>query len=702
MTSLDDVSWLLEQSMLHHARKQASGYSGRARLWQLPYGEARPRDATALASVWLTAYPAAIITRTGQSVLQTLGDPQLWEALFAIGIQGVHTGPMKLSGALQGREQTPTIDGNFDRIGLSIDPAFGTEQQFVAMCRAAADHGAVVIDDIIPAHTGKGADFRLAELRYGDYPGLYHMIEIDPADWELLPAIPSGHDAANLSPDAVDLLKQRGYIVGQLRRVIFYEPGVKETDWSATGVVVGVDGVARRWVYLHYFKAGQPALNWLDPSFAAPQMIIGDALHSLDQLGARMVRLDANGFLGIEINPAGPAWSEGHPLSLVGNQLIAGMVRKAGGFSFQELNLTADDIAAMSRGGADLSYDFITRPAYQHALVTGNTEFLGLMLRTMHELAIDPAALIHALQNHDELTLELVHFWTLHKDDRYSLGGQSLSGSQLREQIRAVMYDRLTGARAPYNLRFVTNGVASTTASIIAAALGIRDLQQIDEQQRREIQRAHLLLVMYNAFQPGVFALSGWDLVGALPLPPEQVADLMGDGDTRWINRGAYDLADVNPAAERSQAGLPRARALYGPLTAQLNDRDSFASQLQRLLKVRQAYQLYAARQIDIPAVTSAGLLVLVHELPSNMGIQVTALNFGRRPIDELVTLAGVAPGPITDMLSGTAAGRLGAGGQLQISLGGYAGAALLIAGDAGAHNSAAPVAADSGPAGSK
>ena len=34
-----------------------------------------------------------------------------------------------------------------------------------------------------------------------------------------------------------------------------------------------------------------------------------------------------------------------------------------------------------------------------------------------------------------------------------------------------------------------------------------------------------------------VFALSGWDLVGALPLDPAQVQDLMSDGDTRWIER---------------------------------------------------------------------------------------------------------------------------------------------------------------------
>ena len=242
------VDWLVEQSMLHNAKKLATRSVGQARLWQQPYAETRPRAASALASVWFTTYPAAVVTREGESVLRTLGDDQLWSALSAIGIQGMHTGPMKLAGSIRGRDVTPMIDGNFDRISFSIDPAFGTEAEFVAMSRAAAAHNAVVIDDIVPAHTGKGADFRLATMHYDDYPGLYHMIEIPQDDWPMLPEVPEGREAVNLAPAAVDQLRDKGYIVGQLRRVIFFEPGVKETDWSATGVIVGVDGVARRWV----------------------------------------------------------------------------------------------------------------------------------------------------------------------------------------------------------------------------------------------------------------------------------------------------------------------------------------------------------------------------------------------------------------------------------------------------------------------
>ncbi|MCO6050332.1 maltose alpha-D-glucosyltransferase [Mesorhizobium sp. RP14(2022)] len=675
------VDWLLEQSMLNNARKLASTYSGQGRFWRQPYAEARPRAASALASVWFTAYPAAIITREGESVLKTLSDPEFWRALVSIGVQGVHTGPMKEAGGIRDGKKTPTVDGNFDRISFNIDPQFGTQEEFVTMSRNAAAYNAIVIDDIIPAHTGKGADFRLAEMAHGDYPGLYHMVEIPEEDWEMLPEISEGRRAANISPAGVDALKAKGYIVGQLRRVIFFEPGVKETDWSATDAIVGQDGKTRRWVYLHYFKEGQPSLNWLDPSFAAPQMIVGDALHSIDVLGARGLRLDANGFLGVEIQPSTTAWSEGHPLSLVGNQLIAGMVRKAGAFSFQELNLTVDDIAAMSKGGADLSYDFITRPAYHHALLTGSAEFLRMMLRTVHEFGIDPASLIHALQNHDELTLELVHFWTAHANDTYTLEGQSWPGSIMREHIRDTMYGKLTGEAAPYNLRFVTNGVACTTVSVITAALGIRDLSAITDEQKKQIQKLHLLLVMYNAFQPGVFALSGWDLVGALPLPVDAVEHLMGDGDTRWIERGAYDLTGANPDATHSEAGLPRAQTLYGPLPEQLQDPDSFASQLKRLLAVRQAHGIFAAQQVLVPDTEHPGLLLMVHELPDNRGTQITALNFSAEPVEEVVTIPNTVPGPVVDMVAETIVGDLSAAGELTIKLGAYEGQSLRIVG---------------------
>jgi len=151
--------------------------------------------------VWFTAYPASTIAASpGASVLTTLADERLWRAFEVIGIQGIHTGPMKRSGGVRGRAYTPSVDGNFDRISFEIDPAFGTETQYRAMVSAAAHHGAAVIGDIIPGHTGKGPDFRLAERAYADYPGIYHMVSIEPADWALLPPVPVGQVCGRWPP----------------------------------------------------------------------------------------------------------------------------------------------------------------------------------------------------------------------------------------------------------------------------------------------------------------------------------------------------------------------------------------------------------------------------------------------------------------------------------------------------------------------
>jgi trehalose synthase len=383
------------------------------------------------------------------------------------------------------------------------------------------------------------------------------------------------------------------------------------------------------------------------------RLVIGDALHSLTDLGSGALRLDANGFLGAEKAAEGtPGWSEGHPLSEAANHIIASMVRKLGGFTFQELNLAIDDIRQIGEAGADLSYDFINRPAYQHALATADTEFLRLTLRTTLELGVDPASLVHALQNHDELTYELVHWSTAHRDDIYTYKGDEITGEQLGDTIRHELTQALTGANAPYNLVFTTNGIACTTASVIAAALGITDLDTISD--INQIRRAHLLLVMFNALQPGVFALSGWDLCGMLTLPRTEVAELLRGGDTRWIHRAAHDLMGVNPQAIRSMAGMPCGRSLYGSIPDQLADDSSFVRQLQAILRVRSHYGIATGRQVDIPEVSHRGMLVMVHELHDQGRYQITVLNFANEDIAGTVRSEKLPAGAhVSDMFSG-------------------------------------------------
>ena len=117
------VSWLLSQSMLADANEISSQFSGQGSMWQNPFARPNPRTAVETASVWFTAYPLSLITPAGESFLCTLGDPRLWATFQAIGIDAVHTGPVKRAGGLSGVETTPSVDGYFDRISTDIDPA---------------------------------------------------------------------------------------------------------------------------------------------------------------------------------------------------------------------------------------------------------------------------------------------------------------------------------------------------------------------------------------------------------------------------------------------------------------------------------------------------------------------------------------------------------------------------------------------------
>nr|WP_242681185.1 maltose alpha-D-glucosyltransferase [Tessaracoccus sp. SD287] len=664
--------------MLHDAEQISRQLAGKHSMWSNPYAYPDPRAALARASVWYTAYPLSHITKPGESFLSSIGSIELWEAFKAIGIDAIHTGPVKLAGGVKGWDPTPSVDGHFDRISMAIDPLFGTEDEFRALSETAARMGGTVIDDIVPGHTGKGPDFRLAELNYHDYPGIFHMIDIPEEAWHLLPEVPPGRDSINLTPEAEQALAEAGYIIGALQRVIFYEPGVKETNWSATPPIRDYKGTVRRWVYLHYFKEGQPTINWLDPTCSGMRLVMGDALHSLLDLGTGGLRLDANGFLGVERSVDAPGWSEGHPLSLAANQLIGSLVRKVGGFTFQELNLAIDDIQQTGAVGPDLSYDFITRPAAQVALATGDTEFLRLVLREAMAIGIDQAALVHALQNHDELTYELVHFAAAHRDDVYHFGGEEYTGHRLAEHIRQTMRDTLTGEAAPYNAIFTTNGIASTTASIVAASLGITDLDEITDGVTRRIMAAHLLLCKYNAWQPGVFALSGWDLVGALPLPREQVKALISNGDTRWIERGAYDVLGVAPEATASASGLPRARSLYGSLPEQLKRETSFASRLADVLKVRKRNRLDSAKLIDVPEVGNKSLLVMINELETGL-TQITVLNFGAEKIEARIQSEVLRPGRVFDLSTRRKVGVVDDLKGFNLELPAFAGYALVV-----------------------
>ncbi len=678
-----NIDELEKESILYNAANLAKNYSGKKSQWQHEYGLPRPKQICEKTSVWLDSYARAIITEKGKTVIETLADPNLWNILTDIGIEGIHTGPMKEAGGIITGKHTPSVDGGYDRISLKIDPNFGTHLQYLDMVKTIHFFKAAIVGDLIPGHTGLGYDFVLALMNYKDYPGIYHMVEIDKKDWSLLPTIEGDDFSKNLSVDQVDKLKEKGYIVGELQRVIFAEPGIKVTNWDATKEIKGVDGKTRRWVYLHYFKAGQPSLNWLDPSFAANRLIAGDIIQSVDILKNDGLRLDANGYLGIEKEPGNQkAWSQGHPLSLVSTDLISMLTRKLGnfsnkygGFTYQELNLSINDMKTMLQLGSDFSYDFITRTAYVHALISEDADFLRLNLALMNKAKISPIRFIHALQNHDEITYELTEF-SINAEKEFFYKGKEYTGQEIRKKIRDEDFSKILTKNTPYILPS-GNGPCTTMVGLCAAALGYKDICSMTKVEKQLVKKAHLLLTFFNAMQPGIFMISGWDLVGAYPLKPSQVKDLIKGGDNRWINRGAYDLLGRSDQ-KFSASNLPKAKTLYGSLSKQLLDPSSYVSTLKKMLKVRKEYKINLAWILDVLDTKNPALYIATYKL-FDKSLLMVALNFSKNPIEEEVKIPHIKYSRAKNIMTNEREEKSFFSNKFKVKLGGFEAKAIVF-----------------------
>jgi maltose alpha-D-glucosyltransferase/alpha-amylase len=392
-------------------------------------------------------------------------------------------------------------------------------------------------------------------------------------------------------------------------------------------------------------------------------------------------------FLGIEPNPNDVTASVYEtPLSIVGTNDLAFMVRKLGGWTFEELNVPIEQLKQYTQNGPDLSYDFFTRAQVLHPLITGEVLPLRLAHSLLLQLGTKHGTLIHDLQNHDEITYQLID---LGSRGDIQFEGMHVNGMQLKDQILKEMRAREDGAQVPYNslYRPVQDGIATTFAGFIAPALGIQDPYNALPEQVALIQRGHLLVAHANAMQPGVFAISAWDLVGALPIPKESVADRTQDGDFRWINRGGVDLLGANPTADKSVIGRPKAKALYGPVPEQLKSPNSFASQLKRMLSARKQYRLAEGEMLAVPNVGNPAVCVLAMRLPDSMGLAITALNYARTDwsIDiDLKQVPGISAGSTAgqvahDIVADQNVGVVSSDGRLTLKLDALSGRTFVL-----------------------
>ena len=497
------------------------------------------------------------------------------------------------------------------------------------MCEVAAAHGGTVIDDIVPGHTGKGADFRLAEMNVGDYPGIYHMVEIPPA----------GLGVAARGP----------------RRPGLGQPGRRDRGPAGAGRVhhrpAAAGDLPRSGDQGHQLerdRAGDGPDGVLAP-LGLPALLQGWS--ALDQLAGPDIRRHAAGGRGRAAlaRPPGrrratarrqrvprpradrrsgePAWSEGHPLSDAANQLIASMVRKVGGFTFQELNLAIEDIKRTSEHGADLSYDFVNRPAYVHALTTGDTEFLRLTLNAGARPGrpTDSARPRPAEPRRDDLRADPLRH--PHQDDRFRFRGDDRAAASSptdptgahrradrpRGAVQRDLHHQRHRLHPGHDLR---RRAGLPDLPICIASRSSRSSRPTccspcSTPAARCLRPVRLGPVRDAHVGPRASQLSR-------PATPDgSIARLRPDGlpaGRHRIARHAARAQPLRPAPDSWRTRLLRLAAAPHP-------RDPHA------------FGLATANQVDVPPVSHKGMLVMVHALSDGPTHQVTVLNFAQEDV---------------------------------------------------------------------
>lgn len=450
------------ESMLFQAESIAQKYHFEVAKLEPPPLSPQPQLCLNTASIWFSIDLAEL----QEPAFDSLNNGIFWELLREIGVQGVYLKGLKKGGK--------------SRTGISLDPKWGADWNDVALWLQKKK--VALIGDSLGSCTGLSADFWLALKNFNNYAALYHLIEIEKQDWNTLPCVGSSDFTANVPWLTLQELHKKGYVPEQ------FSPYVKKSSWDATAPVKCIDGKVRRWIYLKEGEA-DPAIDWLNPSFAGSRIAAADMLDSIFNLGQKIAKLDDS-------------------IHFSAKETQALWTRKLGGTSVLE---TQGGLQDWKKAPTDMISDTLTRPALLHALIAEDAEALKMMYRLFLDEGIGTQRLVHALQPFDEFTCD----WAIllaNPKKRFKYYEEIFTGEALRMRLLKEDAFRLRGA-GPV-----------TWPSACLAALGEPDY----EKKRDESARAHLLLAFFYAMQPGVFSFSLSDLLGMVE---HQTVDLMNPNE---------------------------------------------------------------------------------------------------------------------------------------------------------------------------
>ena len=342
--------------MLHQAELTARRYSGHGALWQHPYANPQPRAASALASVWFTAYPASHhhrgrVTRCCTAWATPSSGASSGEIGITADAHGAHEARRRHSRARVHADRRRQLRSHQHRDRSRLRHRGRIQGDGPARGRSTAPSSSATS---FPATAARGPTSVSPSAATATTRASTTWWRSSRKTGRCCRRCRPGKDSVNLKPDGrrpaqgARLHRRAAPAHHLLRegrqgdRLVRHRRRRRRDGKTAAGSTCTTS------------RRGSPPSTGSIPPSPRSGSSPGDAMHSLGTLGEthaapRRQRLPRHRG---RARRTARAWSEGHPLSVTSNQLIAGLVRKLGGFTFQELNLTLEDIKAMSQGGA--------------------------------------------------------------------------------------------------------------------------------------------------------------------------------------------------------------------------------------------------------------------------------------------------------------------------------------------------------------
>ena len=621
------VQWLEKQAMLSASKELTSVVSGTHLFWLGPYEKPRVELMLNLAPVWVTLDATRTIAPSSATVLSALQRDTFLSTMKTLGARGVHIKSMRESGAIWGNPSEQRQLGD-DTVSYLFSKGFGDEAGFDTFVRKANQQGMIVGDTSVPFATGRGADYFLSTRDIDSYKGLYCMVEVPRKLWEALPEITARTRAVRVDDISLDKLRRARILPPPLVREAAVIP-LTPLHWYATGIVQGLDGNGRRFVFLGYGSEARPLLNWNDPSKAARRLISGSLIQEIGMLHAAVTSVSVSPLYGLE--PSYPnAERSGFAIGDTAVQAardIAQEVRRYGGWTFLEDNLPLPDLKAASEKGVDFIMNHSVATAAQYAYATGDATLLDQSLYSILQMGFDQKRFINRIQPESYIDFSFPFmFHPGHERNR-----------AMREQYFEAVRQKISQNGG--DVFFHGKQLYLTPAAFVATVQGIRDFRYLTKEQKQSVSNGLSLLGHFQAMQPGLFMLSADELLGVLPLSAGLLEYSTEHDALRQNVAGAYDVTSRAGGNILTEIGLPKASTVFGKLDVDVRMEESFAGSMRRIINVRNAMGMPQATLVQLPRTQHNGLLIQVFQLPQKNSLNATAavniFNFSDKPMKE-------------------------------------------------------------------